>query len=144
MNRLERWLTYAWASPASALGLLVALLAADRGASVAIVDGVLEVAGTRLAKVLARWARLARFNAITLGHVVIGASPAVLAHCRAHERVHVRQYERFGVLFFPLYAASSGLQWLRGRRPYWDNHFEREARLASAATCAPALSEPSR
>ena len=71
---------------------------------------------------------MARFDAITLGHVVIGASPAALARCRAHERVHVRQYERFGVLFFPLYAASSALQWLRGRDPYWDNRFERQAR----------------
>ena len=46
---------------------------------------------------------------------------------RAHERVHVRQYERLGALFFPLYVGSSLVQWLRGRDPYFDNHFEREA-----------------
>jgi hypothetical protein len=48
--------------------------------------------------------------------------------------VHVRQYERWGVLFFPLYAASSLWQLARGRDPYRDNRFEREAfRLGSGA-----------
>jgi len=122
---------YAWASPASAVGLLVALVAVGSGAKVAIVGGVMEVACTRIARWLGRSASLARFNAITLGHVVIGVSPAVLAQCRAHERVHVQQYERFGAFFFALYAASSGLQWMRGRSPYWENHFERQARMGA-------------
>jgi len=135
MHSLLRVFSYAWAAPASALGLLVALVAVGSGAKVTIVDGVVEVAGTRLARWLTRSAQLARFNAITLGHVVIGVSPAVLAHCRAHERVHVRQYERFGVFLFPLYAASSGLQWMRGRSPYWENHFERQARQRSECAC---------
>ena len=133
--KLQRLMRYAWASPASVVGLLLALLASGRGATIAVVDGVLEVAGTRLARWLAHSAYFARFDAITLGHVVVGASPAALAHCRAHERVHVRQYERYGVLFFPLYVGSSALQWLCGRRPYWDNHFERQARAGSASTC---------
>jgi hypothetical protein len=50
-----------------------------------------------------------------------------LAHHRLHEHVHVRQYERWGVLFFPLYLASSLLQIARGRDPYLNNAFEREA-----------------
>jgi hypothetical protein len=44
----------------------------------------------------------------------------------------VRQYERWGALFFVLYAVSSLCQWLRGRDPYWHNRFEREARCAGA------------
>jgi hypothetical protein len=51
---------------------------------------------------------------------------------RQHERVHVRQYERFGVFFFPLYLGSSGLQLMRGRNPYLDNAFEREAYAKSS------------
>jgi hypothetical protein len=125
---------YVWASPASALGMLVALLAAGRGATIAVVDGVVEVVGTRLARGLAHWAPCSGFHAITFGHVVIGTSPAVLAQCRAHERVHVRQYERYGVLFFVLYAASSVWQWLRGKDAYWDNHFERQARQHVSAS----------
>ena len=51
---------------------------------------------------------------------------------RAHERVHVAQYERWGPLFLPAYFASSLWQWLRGRRAYWDNRFEVEARRAES------------
>jgi hypothetical protein len=122
MQKLLRAFSYAWAAPASCVGLLVALVAVGGGATVAIVDGVLEVA----APWVARWP--ARFDAITFGHVVIGVSPAALAQCRAHERVHVRQYERYGLFFFALYAASSAWQWLRGRSPYSENYFERQAR----------------
>ena len=39
----------------------------------------------------------------------------------------MRQYERWGPLFGPAYLLSSLVQLARGRRPYWDNHFEREA-----------------
>jgi hypothetical protein len=35
------------------------------------------------------------------------------------------------VLFFPLYFASSLAQLARRRDPYWDNHFERQARRLS-------------
>ena len=75
-----------------------------------------------------------RFEAITLGHVVLGLDTACLDGARAHEQVHVRQYERWGPLFVPLYLASSGWQWLRGGCPYRDNHFEREA-CALAPVC---------
>jgi hypothetical protein len=51
----------------------------------------------------------------------------MLDHCRTHELVHVRQYERWGPLFVPAYLASSAIIWLRGGDPYRDNPFEREA-----------------
>jgi hypothetical protein len=66
--------------------------------------------------------------AITLGHVVLARSAADLARCRLHELVHVRQYERWGPLFPPLYLLASCSALLRGTHPYLDNHFEREAR----------------
>ena len=119
---------YLWASPATALGVAMALVARACGASGVIVNGVLEVGGGRLGQAITRLPRPFAFCAITFGHVVIGVDARSLAQFRAHERVHVEQYERWGILFFPLYIASSLWQALRGRRAYWDNHFEREAR----------------
>lgn len=115
-----------WAAPATAVGLLAALPLLLRGAHVRRVDGVLEIAPRHPAQ--ARRAQQPRFIAITIGHVVLGESADVLERWRAHEHVHVRQYERWGVLFFLAYPAASLWEWLRGRRPYWDNVFEREAR----------------
>ena len=41
--------------------------------------------------------------------------------------MHVRQYERWGPLMGPAYLLASLVAWLRGRRPYRDNPFERQA-----------------
>jgi hypothetical protein len=128
VRKLRFLCSHVWALPATAIGLSLALPVCAAGASVRVVDGVIEVAGGRLMRALARAPSCAGFNAITLGHVVIGVSRPALDRCRAHERVHVRQYERWGLLFFVLYAASSLAQWLHGRSPYWDNRFERDAR----------------
>ena len=68
------------------------------------------------------------FQAITFGHVVLGRNPLALSRSRSHEREHVRQYECWGLLFFLLYPASSLLQLMRGRDPYWSNYFEVQAR----------------
>ena len=68
-----------------------------------------------------------RYRAIALGHVVLSVDAlddAVLEH----ELVHVRQYERWGVLLWPAYGFASLWAKLRGGRAYWDNHFERQAR----------------
>ena len=88
------------------------------------VAGVLEVCGGHL---LAAVPRHCPFVAITLGHVVLAASDAAMAELREHERVHVAQYEAWGPLFVPAYLGSSAWQWLCGRDPYRDNHFERSA-----------------
>jgi hypothetical protein len=40
----------------------------------------------------------------------------------------VRQYERWGVVFFLAYPLSSLWQAARGRHYYWDNWFEVQAR----------------
>jgi hypothetical protein len=119
---------YLWAAPATAVGLLVALPALLLGARARVVDGVLEVCGGRLAAALDRAQSTRRFCAITFGHVILGLGADVLERVRGHERAHVRQYERWGLLFFPLYAGASALAWLGGRNPYWHNRFERQAR----------------
>lgn len=66
-------------------------------------------------------------SAMTLGHVVLGRDRRLLNLTRSHERVHVRQYERWGPLFIPAYGIASFILLLRGRRPYEENPFEREA-----------------
>jgi len=127
MRSVGRLLRYAWASPATAVGLLFSIVAIVAGAKPRRVDGVLEVGGGRLRGLMAALPCFARFAAITFGHVIIGLDHSLLTRVRAHELVHVRQYERWGVLFFPLYVLSSLVQLLCGRDPYRDNAFEREA-----------------
>lgn len=111
------------------LGLLVAFLAQVSGGRVRRVDGVLEVAGGLPALTLRRgFPHSGPVGAMTLGHVVIGVSERSLALTRRHERAHVRQYERWGVLLLILYPLASLWAGLRGRDPYRDNWFERNAR----------------
>ena len=69
---------------------------------------------------------------MTLGHVVIGHDARALDITRAHERVHVRQYELWGPFFLPAYLVAGAVQLLKGRDPYRDNPFEVEARAASS------------
>jgi hypothetical protein len=118
---------YFWASPATAIGLLFggsALLSGGRGA---LHSGVLEFHGGLAAK----WLALFRVSAMTLGHVVLGRTPEDLDWTRDHERVHVRQYERWGPLFLPLYFGWAGYLWLIGKHYYLDIPFEIEARRLS-------------
>lgn len=126
---------YAWASPNTLLGLLAGAAMLALGGKVQVVRGVAEFSGG----LLASWVTgLLRFNAITFGHVILGVSEAALAAARAHEHVHVKQYEAWGPFFLFAYVASSAWQLLRGRRAYRDNFFERQAYAADAASQADA------
>ena len=122
-----RALRYLWALPASLVGLLLTLPALAGGATVRRIDGTLEIAGRPIDRAVRLLPAGMRFSAITFGHVIIGCDHAALARCRCHERVHVMQYERWGVLLLVLYPLSSLVQLVRGRHPYRDNAFEREA-----------------
>ena len=126
-------LRYLWALPATIVGLAFAMIAISAGAVVHCVDGVMEVGGGGAGRALVRLPKPLRFHAITFGHVILGTDQLALRCARTHERVHVRQYERWGPLFFALYVGSSLAQWLRGRHPYFDNCFEREAYACAAA-----------
>jgi hypothetical protein len=142
-HSLVRALKVLWAAPASALGLVLALPALLLGARIARHSGVVEVTLRGGSGSTARRRRLP-FHAITFGHVVIAAGAEAQRRLRSHERVHVAQYERLGPLFLLAYPAESLFQLLRGRRPYIDNRFEREARRLAAASDATfnAASEP--
>ena len=126
---LSRALVYAWTFPTTAVGLLfLPLVVLTRRGGLQVVDGVLELHGGPVAFFL-RHCTLLRggASAMTLGHVVLGRDRELLDLTRTHERVHVRQCERWGPLFIPAYLIASVLVFFRGGRPYEDNPFEREA-----------------
>lgn len=122
--RLGRLAAYAWAAPSTVLGLLAV---AVTGARAGAVGGVVEAHGPGVARWFARLAPGRGVVAMTLGHVVLACDAETLADTRAHERVHVRQYERWGAAFVPAYLIASAVAWARGGDAYRDNVFEREA-----------------
>ncbi|HEX4055977.1 MAG TPA: hypothetical protein VHX86_17065 [Tepidisphaeraceae bacterium] len=127
---MRRWFVYMWAFPITALGLLLAAIVMISGGEVRIVEGVLEVCGGATDFCLRRIVGLllrGGASAMTLGHVVLARDSDLLLITRAHERVHVRQCERWGPLFIPAYVIASLWAWVTGRRPYKDNFFERQA-----------------
>ncbi len=119
-------LAYVWVAPVTLFGLVLALIAYWLGASVKRRFGVLEVAGNTRTPLLRYLSN--QFGAITLGHVILGRNHGTLTRWRSHEHVHVRQYERWGILFPVLYVLASFTALLSGKRFYWDNVFEVEAR----------------
>src|SRR6476620_3307891 len=125
MRRIVRMLVYLWVLPTTVVGLVLVLLGAVSGGGVRVVDGVIEVHGGIVSWFLKYLAFGA--SAMTLGHVVLGKDADALEWSRSHERVHVRQCERWGPLFLPAYGVASLVVWVRGGRAYWDNPFEREA-----------------
>ena len=127
VKRKLRFLPYAWAVPYPVLGVLLGALMLLFGGRWRRHFGVLEFFGGRAGAALARLPQPLGFSAMTLGHVILAVDRSALAQLRHHELVHVRQYERWGPFFLPAYLLSSLLQLLRGRNPYRENHFERQA-----------------
>ncbi len=124
-----RLFLYLWAFfPGTFLGLCWLPLALIAGGRCRFVRGCLEIHGGPVTWFLRHgcpWSY--GISAMTLGHVVIGQDENCLDYSRDHEHVHVRQYERWGPLFLPAYAAASAWAWYRGDDPYRGNRFEREA-----------------
>lgn len=120
LSRAGRLAGYVWAAPLTAAGLLLGALSGSRPQ---VRDGVLLFTEARgLGGRMLRWRG---FGAATLGHAVITAR-APTERLLRHELVHVRQAERWGPLFVPLYVA--GLL----RYGYRRNPFERAAYAAAA------------
>lgn len=115
---------YVWAAPLSAAGLLLGVLSAARPR---VHEGALLFAGA--GGPAGRMLRWRGFTAATLGHVIVAAGEPSERLLR-HELVHVRQAERWGPLFAPLYLA--GLL----RYGYRQNPFERAAYDATRAPTA--------
>ena len=131
MSRLPATLLrYGWAMPTTAVGLSFLLPTVLTGGRVRLVGGVCELSGgvsSWFLRVVVGWFLPGGAAAMTLGHVVLGRDPLALDQTRTHERVHVRQCERWGPLFLPAYGLASLLAWHRGRGAYHGNRFEVEA-----------------
>jgi hypothetical protein len=94
-------------------------------------EGSLQLFGPGIAvllKILVPWLPI---GGLTIGHVVLyrTADDALALH--THEIVHVRQWERWGVIFPVAYAVASVMAWLGGGHYYWENCFEVEARAVA-------------
>lgn len=120
-------LRYCWAFPNTALGLFLTLPALVSGGKIRLIDGVLEISGRSTARVLQSIPFGGGALAMTLGHVVLAVDEAVHERWRAHERMHVSQYERWGPFFLPAYFAAYFIASLRGEDGYTGNRFEVEA-----------------
>jgi hypothetical protein len=120
-------LGYLWAAPVTALGLCLGLLALASGGRLRWRQGVIEVSGG----VVRRLLRGNRFwqggAAVALGHVILARDPECLERSRQHERMHVRQYERWGVFLWPAYLLIGWGLARKGFHPYLDHPFEKEA-----------------
>jgi hypothetical protein len=126
VNTLARYL---WAAPNTLIGLLFVPLVWLTGGQALVTDGVLELHGGVLARLLARMPLVGAVAAITFGHVVIARDRRALELTRSHERVHVRQCERWGPFFLPAYFLASLWAAVNGQGAYRGNYFEQQARL---------------
>ena len=96
-----RLLAYLWASPWTLFGLFWGTLALLTGGRGQLVQGVIEFHGGLPAWLLRRAPLIGGAAAITFGHTVLARTQADLDTSRSHERIHVRQYERWGLFFIP-------------------------------------------
>lgn len=126
-NRRWHWLYYLWTAPNTIIGLMLGVTCLMTGGKCRRVGLCLEFSGGSLARILPRMPTGSGAVAMTLGHVILGINEPVLAAVRRHEWVHVKQYERWGILFIPAYLFASVWQWIKRRDPYRDNPFEVEA-----------------
>ncbi len=115
---LLRAVAYVWASPNTVLGLVFGLFAFQRPR---VGDGILLF--DRHRRGFVRLLGLFRRAAVTYGHVILSNRP-VEGSLLVHELHHVRQYERLGPLYVPLYL----LIWCF--TGYVRHPFEEAARLA--------------
>ncbi|MDO9199072.1 signal peptide prediction [Rhodoferax sp.] len=129
---ISRLIAYTWAAPNTALGALAGLVMLCLGGRVQIVAGVAEFHGGWAGSCVTALPGRFRFGAMTLGHVILGISQTELCALRAHEHVHVRQYEQWGLFFLPAYALSSVWQVAQGRSAHRNNFFEKQAYAGEA------------
>ena len=121
-------LRYVWAFPNTLIGVLfVPFVVLTRG-RLEVVDGVLELRGPLIARLLKHCVPIpGGAAAMTFGHVVLGRDRAALAATRSHERVHIEQCEVWGPAFIPAYLLAAVWGAVAGKGAYEGNYFERQA-----------------
>jgi hypothetical protein len=103
-----------WASPWTLLGLMLGVAGLLSGGSVRRGPGIVEFHGGAVGWLLRRLP--AEPFAMTLGHTVLGLTAESLDLAQPHELVHVRQYERWGPLFYSSLSdllARAATRWQR-------------------------------
>jgi hypothetical protein len=118
---------YLWPFPITMFGLILAGIVKASGGACSRHGNALEAsngAASRLLWLMNPWGNI---EAITLGHVILARDTDTAARLRTHEHTHVRQYERWGMIFPFAYLASSAIAVMKGGDAYRDNVFEREA-----------------
>lgn len=127
MRQIIQILRFIWVSPWTLMGIFLGICGIATGGGFQRVGRVLEFHGGMLQSLLKRAPIVGGASAITIGHTVLARTIVELDRTRAHELVHVRQYERWGPLFVPAYFLASVYMWFRGYDAYMDNPFEKEA-----------------
>lgn len=124
---LKKVFVVVWASPYSLFGLAIGLLGMLGGGKGRVRDGAIEFYGGGTQWFVRRLPPGIHTAGFTLGHVILGQTAEGLDYAAAHERIHVRQFERWGPLMGPAYLLASVWMWCIGRDYYRDNPFEVEA-----------------
>ncbi|MEZ6153574.1 MAG: hypothetical protein R3C09_26035 [Pirellulaceae bacterium] len=124
---LWKCLLVLWVGPYSLLGMCIGSLGMLLGGRGRYRDGAFEFYEGFTAWFVRRLPTGPTTAGFTLGHVILGQTSEGLEIVGKHERVHVRQFERWGPLMGPAYLGASAWLWLCGRDAYRDNPFEIEA-----------------
>ena len=127
VSRVLLLLRVLWASPYTLLGLTIGGIGLCAGGRVRRGRRAIEFCDGGIRWFLSHLPQGDLILAMTLGHTILAQTEAALEIARRHEEVHVAQYERWGPLTLPVYYGASIYLWLRGKRFYRDNPFEREA-----------------
>ncbi|MEZ6138421.1 MAG: hypothetical protein R3C53_26360 [Pirellulaceae bacterium] len=127
ISRLVKLLRILWASPYSLIGITIGGIGILTGGHGRYRDAAFEFYGGFTTWCVRRLPTGVHTAGITLGHVILGQSGEGLEAVGLHERVHVRQFERWGPLMGPAYLLASAWMWYHGRDAYRDNPFEVEA-----------------
>lgn len=117
-------LGYIWAFPVTVVGLIIALVTVLTGGRAEMRAGVVEVSGGILSRILRGGRIFPGGAAATLGHVILARDQDCLDRSRDHERFHVRQFERWGILLLPVYWLIAIWLRIRGYHPYLDHPME--------------------
>ncbi len=127
LRALQKCLLVLWVSPYSLLGLGIGSLGMLLGGRGRFRDGAFEFYEGGTARFVRRLPTGPTTAGFTLGHVILGQTGDGLELVGKHERIHMRQFERWGPLMGPAYLGASAWLWWQGRDPYRDNPFEVEA-----------------
>ncbi len=127
LGMLMKGLQIAWASPYSLVGLMIGCVGMAAGGKGRLRDGAIEFYDGTTAQFVRRLPPGPTTAGFTLGHVILGQTGEGLERVGKHERIHIRQYERWGPAMGPAYLGASAWLWARGRDAYRENPFEVEA-----------------